>query len=583
MARACGLRIGPRHFELFVLDGSARKPKVVASAAGSFPYSAEDSVAPAAAALKAAFKAHNVPRENVAVAIDSRYAAFRRVNLPLVDQAKIEQVIKFEIEGDLPQFNIDEVVVDFHTLESTSDSSSLLVTAVPKQEVTRTIQLCAAAGFEPLEIELEPTAMVNAAVEAGLCGLESAQVLVHVGEESTAVAIVDGARVREMRAIPIGALSSTPRVEAEEAAGDAPPAGEPSRDAQQGAAAASRAAPRGARETGAGAEQKIEEIVKRIRRELARTISGARTANVLEGVYVCGLGLPGLMEGEIVDLPLRPFGVHEIEGEHGTVSAAVAYGVALRQLGGGVLQPRLRREELKFAGAMERLELPFAVVSLLLVTLLGIFNIFVQKETEYIETALFSWRENSHSFMMGNISDGRAGRLEYPSDAMRAYVKKTSGADVDDPERNRFLQLKRVEFLLNQEIKDLREKLGGQDTALGQPQSAFKALAYVLDVFQANKERFGRPSLRKLKATYTAERQGKGESVRVSLDLSFFAADATAATVDLEAMLEEMRAKPWCLEAEAKTTETLDGGEPGIWAPGVNFVVDLSRVEEGQA
>jgi len=198
MARACGLRIGPRRFELFVLDGSARKPKVVTCAAGAFPYDAEDPLGSAAAALKAAVKTHNVPRENVGVAIDARYAAFRRMNLPLVDQAKIEQVIKFEVEGDLPQFNIEDVVVDFHRLESTSDSSSLLVTAVPKEEVTRTIRLCAAAGFEPLEIELEPTAMVNAAVDAGICGLENAQVLVHVGEESTAVAIVDGAAVREM-------------------------------------------------------------------------------------------------------------------------------------------------------------------------------------------------------------------------------------------------------------------------------------------------------------------------------------------------------------------------------------------------
>ena len=34
MAKACGLRIGPRGYELVLLDGSAKKHKVVASEAG---------------------------------------------------------------------------------------------------------------------------------------------------------------------------------------------------------------------------------------------------------------------------------------------------------------------------------------------------------------------------------------------------------------------------------------------------------------------------------------------------------------------------------------------------------------------
>ncbi len=34
MAKACGLRIGSRRFELFVLDGSPKKPKIVSSLAG---------------------------------------------------------------------------------------------------------------------------------------------------------------------------------------------------------------------------------------------------------------------------------------------------------------------------------------------------------------------------------------------------------------------------------------------------------------------------------------------------------------------------------------------------------------------
>src|SRR5690554_3732111 len=113
MARACGIRIGPRRFELFVLDGSPKKPKVVASASGSYP-AGEEGPAAAARALKEAVRAHSVPRDNVGVAIDGHSAAFRKVQLPFSDPNKIEPVLKFEVESQLPQFAIDDVVVDFH-------------------------------------------------------------------------------------------------------------------------------------------------------------------------------------------------------------------------------------------------------------------------------------------------------------------------------------------------------------------------------------------------------------------------------------------------------------------------------------
>lgn len=207
MARSAGIRIGPRHFELFVLDGSPKKPKVVSSGGGMLPPEDEGDFHEVARALKEALKTYNIPKENVGIVIDSRHAAFRKLQLPFTDPAKIESVIKFEVEGQLPQFNVDDVVIDFQVLESSNNQSSLLITAVPKEDVRLGLELCEAAGFEPLEVELEATAMVNAAVAAGICSIDDAQVLVHVGGESTAVAVVDGGKVREMRTIQLGALT----------------------------------------------------------------------------------------------------------------------------------------------------------------------------------------------------------------------------------------------------------------------------------------------------------------------------------------------------------------------------------------
>ena len=151
-----------------------------------------------AGVLAQAVRQHGIPTENVGVAIDTGLAAFRTLTLPIADKTKIEQVLKFGVEGMLPQWSIDDVVVDCMPLDTSGDSSEILVTAVRKSDLRRVLDVCTMAGLEPQEAELEATAMVNAALAADLCKLETAQLLVHFGELSTSVVIMDSGKVREM-------------------------------------------------------------------------------------------------------------------------------------------------------------------------------------------------------------------------------------------------------------------------------------------------------------------------------------------------------------------------------------------------
>ena len=211
MARSCGIRIGPRRFELVVLDGSAKRHKISAYHVGEF--SVEDAaafegdVSGVASALKEAAKAHRIPTDNLSVVVASDRAAYRHLTVPFSERQKIDQVLKFEVESELPHFDIDDVVVDYHVMHENDAGAELLVTAVPKEDVQRAISACEKAGLEPLEIEVEGTAMVNAAFAADMCHIDDAQVLVHVGEHSTCVAVVAGAEVREFRTIHIGAMT----------------------------------------------------------------------------------------------------------------------------------------------------------------------------------------------------------------------------------------------------------------------------------------------------------------------------------------------------------------------------------------
>ena len=142
MARTCGIRVGPRRYEMVVLDGSAKKHRIAAYKSGEFPQGGEDPMADAVRELESTIKELKVPVDAVGVAIDSGLAAFRTLKLPALDESKINDIIKFEVESQLPQWNIDDVVVDFMTLDKTEQETQLLVTAVPKSALQRELDLC---------------------------------------------------------------------------------------------------------------------------------------------------------------------------------------------------------------------------------------------------------------------------------------------------------------------------------------------------------------------------------------------------------------------------------------------------------
>ncbi len=558
MARSCGLRIGPRRYELVVLDGSPKKHKIAAYAMGDLPHGSEDATAAAAAVLRAAVKEHGVPADNVGVAIDTGLAAFRPLKLPFSDRNKIEEVVKFEVESHLPQWNIDDVVIDFHVIDATTEASELIVTAVPKADVKAIISLCEKAGIEPLELEVETTAMVNAALASDLCSIDDAQVLVHVGESSTSVVVVDGRKVREMRAIRIGALAHEPAAVEEVEGEEKPEAPVEPRDAEEVA-------------------RRLDQAIKRIRRELGRTLSAARTAHPIEAVYVCGFELPGLVGSKILDADVLALDVFQKDGGHpaeGFGPLVVAYGVALRQLGGGELRPHLRREELHYAGAFEKVELPLAVVALLAVTLLGVWFIFLTKETQFVDSQLAYWRNSAQKFLIGDLKAGKQGYLLYPSDPLSKYLDNLDA----DQDRNKFEQLQYVNGQLKNEIKKLEKDLG-QDAEITQPQSALVGSSLVLATLEKSVGEGARPSLRKLQSTYTLGKQGKSDYVSVKIDVTFFASDAVQATQNYEDFIKAIEAQPWCIgQIVRRASETLENGE-GIFIAGLVIDVDITKAD----
>lgn len=550
MARTCGIRIGPKRFELVVLEGGAKKHKVVATARGELPRDGDE--AAAAKLLRDALASTKAPVDDVMVAIDIGLGAFRTHKVQLSDRAKIEETLKYDVEGEFSHLSIDDAVVDFEQLDSAGDNSQLLVTAVKKEDIRRVVHLLAKAGAEPMEVELEGSAVYNAANAAGLLDTDRAQVLVHVGEHSTCVVVVDGGKLREVRAIPFGAL---------------------------GAASASQSAEGEAASPVDMEEQQRKSTVAatRIRRELARSVAAARTANPLERVLVCGQGASALLGSPILDCEVRLLEVFDAETgapESDPAEHVVAYGAALRQLGGGVLKASLRREDLRYSGTWERLELPVMVLSLLALLGMGVWYDGLLAESSMAKGDLAFWRDAARTYLSPEDQESRKAAIL--SDPSADFTKLVEGYKNPDNTALPNEQIVSMRRMLEGEIATMKKELG-RDAELVMPQSALSALSAVMGVLKEETDRGARPSLRKFQAAFV-DKQGKGDHVKVSLDLTFFAEGDLQAEQHFEGFKRSLRAQSWFLKMDdTLISKPLETGQ-GIFLQGFVVDVDCTKV-----
>ena len=540
---------------MVLVEGSVKNPKITWCATTEIPPDADDPFEFTKEFLRDQAKLNKLPAENVALAVDSGLAAFRTLKLPFAETAKIEQVVKFEVEGQLPQWDIDDVIIDWHRLAGSPVESELIVTAVPKDALRAYIDVCTDAGLEPQEVELEATAMVNAAHFAGVFDEESSQVLVHVGDGTTSVAVLEGGKLCSMRAVHIGAGVA----QTEE--GDE---GQPARDLARSA--------------------------DRLRKELARTLASEQLELPFSAVYICGHELPGLAGESIDGVPILTIeeilpGESELEGvDRGLLVAA--FGAAFRQMGGGVLTPRLRREELTYAGKFQRVELPLAVLMLLVVTLLSVQILLQQKQIGYrgagIDTTeqqaqwgdLQRWLYMSNSRMLDDIRSGSLGRLTFdPPKAIVDYAKRAQSGQITD--RGKYQQLVKIKSLLDQDINRIQREMGVVGE-IKQPMSALHGLVLVLDRLESLDEEVGRFSIRRA-VSDTVDAKGGGRSaehVVVTLDMTFFANDTLEATEHYSNFVDDVESQPWVIKFERRTNTPLENGK-GLAVDGMRIQVDV--------
>jgi len=121
-----------------------------------------------------------IKSKKVAISISGYSVIVKKINLPVMDDAAMEEHIHAEAEQYIP-FDIDEVFVDFrnlHTDQGEGERTEVLLVAAKKEVVNAYLEMLASIGLAVSVVDVDVFALQNAYGE-------------NVGAEVTNVALVD--------------------------------------------------------------------------------------------------------------------------------------------------------------------------------------------------------------------------------------------------------------------------------------------------------------------------------------------------------------------------------------------------------
>ncbi len=433
MAKGVGLDAGEYEIKVVELDGSYKKPRLAkvsvdrVSQPSSLSADDPEHAAREAESALQALKGANIARDNVILGFPCREAVLRTLDVPFKGEDQIRKVIKFEVEDSIHSHSVDDMVVDFHTLEEMETETRVMVAAVPKHPLRVTLDELEALGIDPEIVDLDTMALYRVAEWAGCFDTAGgdaegdddagetlpatkdgrARIVMDVGGRSTRVlAVIDG-QIVDMRALRVGVDGIADEVAAakgvslpaareavfsvfesgqsyEFKTGDsADPDGEDGEERESGGLVAASS---GNAVSTTEISSAATELLRRIHRELMRFVASMQSIEGIDAVYVTGGGafLPGLDEviGDVFGCKPQPLAIldkltHNLDPDEVDwiePRIAVAIGLALGPMG-GIQSMQFRREELAFQRGFDRIKFPLAIACMFAVFLLAIVGL----------------------------------------------------------------------------------------------------------------------------------------------------------------------------------------------------------------
>src|SRR6266700_613451 len=244
---------------------------------------------------------------NYAAAGQSVFTRF--VKLPSVDEEKIERIISFEAQQNVP-FPIDEVVWDYQLVGGGADEQIQVVLVAIKADLLDEINNAVEeSGLRTAIVDIAPMALYNA-FRYNYSDLSGCSLLVDIGARTTNLLFIEPAKVFS-RSIPIGGSSITAAVAREFGEPFAAAESRKKRDGfvSLGGVYAEPTDPDVAR-----VSKVVRSTMTRLHGELMRSIShyrGQQQGNPPERIFLCGgtAGMPYMREffNEKLQLPVEFF------------------------------------------------------------------------------------------------------------------------------------------------------------------------------------------------------------------------------------------------------------------------------------
>lgn len=143
----------------------------------------------------------------VACAVPSQGVFARFVKIPKVEAGKVEQMLHFEAQQNVP-YPIEDVSWGYQVLpESDPDSLGALILATKLDQLEATVGALSSAGLPPDLIETSPVALYNA-FRFNYPEMEGCSLLIDIGARATNLLFIEGDRLF-IRTLPVGGGSIT--------------------------------------------------------------------------------------------------------------------------------------------------------------------------------------------------------------------------------------------------------------------------------------------------------------------------------------------------------------------------------------
>ena len=164
------------------------------------------------AVKKASAEANIVPKAfgtKVAIGLSGQSVIVRYIRVPKMSEEDLSTSLKYEAAKHIP-FEINDVVLDFQVLDNTQNDTNtmeVLLVAVKKDLVNQRLELLKACKLEPVVIDVDSFAIINAfehALSSVFKKKDNVISLINIGAQMTNISILDSGISKLTRDINIG-------------------------------------------------------------------------------------------------------------------------------------------------------------------------------------------------------------------------------------------------------------------------------------------------------------------------------------------------------------------------------------------